>query len=79
MEQESKRGNEEKLVLVYKSMICSILEYAVEAWLDLPHYLSGELEKYRNEPFGLFSPALNMAKHWILEREKSRSQKRKLV
>ena len=35
-------------VLVYKSMIRSAVEYGIEVWSDLPHYLNEKMENVRN-------------------------------
>ena len=47
---------ERELVLVYKSMIRPILEYAVEAWSDFPQYLSDKLERVQKRALWIIYP-----------------------
>ncbi|CAB4022029.1 RNA-directed DNA polymerase from transposon BS, partial [Paramuricea clavata] len=47
---------ERELVLVYKSMIRTILEYAVEAWSDFPQYLSDKLERVQKRALWIIYP-----------------------
>ena len=37
-------------------MIRSILEYAIEAWSDLPHYLGEKLEKVQKRALRIIFP-----------------------
>ena len=47
---------------IYKCSVRSILEYAVQAWQDIPENLSLKLESIQNKPLRFFSQTIVMMK-----------------
>lgn len=72
---------EEKPVLVYKSMIHSILEYAIEVWSDLPtyRYLSVEMEKVQKRALRIIFPNIEYGEALETSSMKSLAARREIL